>query len=1583
MARVTLADLAAPLKKIEKYTEQSEATLQVVEELVYAGQTIQGAILKELEKQTKILQLGLAGGIGAAVKKKKAASAGAGAGAKGATKEMGGLAEGLEAIGIGAKGLAAGIFRFLLVPKKAVTNFLAVVKDVFAVFSDPKIDPKKIKQSSKAFKRISESIWLFAKSLAKATLVLPLVQLGIDTFLQILKKVMDKFRELKKPDKIEAAAEALLVVSESILEFSKALAISALLLIPGMFAIPLLFISIKLVTKIFIGMGKNTAKIKKGGEALKEVGLGIRNFAIGLALFALATMFIFMNPLVLLGMVVSLILISSAVWLIGKMDKRRDITKGSKVLKGMGLGLALFGIGYAVFAWAVGSPKWEDILKQVAVLAGISLVIVLLGKLKSQVLQGILMFLGIGASMIVFSMGYVPFAKALKGVGWNEFAIQMAVLGGVGLIMAGMGALVAASMGLILLGPLMYIAIGYSLEKLAEGLIAFKRVDWSEEESMNLGIILAGLKTAFMGGKENDGFFSKIGSVFTGALDAGIIIESALGYMAIGEALTSLSKGLIDFQKVHWTEDDTITLTTMLGGISAAFSAAGGEPQSPGGVLGFVFGNTFSPNKVERGIDSVMDAGKALINIVKGLRAYLDLMEEFGSEPFAPGGVLEVAVGNTLGFISTAFSAIGQDEVSDSWLFFEWDENNVQKGIRAVRGAGDAMTDIVKGLRSYLELLDQTGGVETFEEGGDLNRAVGLTLGFVSAAFSAIGSQETEDSWLFFSWDENTVEKGIDAVDNAGARLTEIVKGLQSFLTLIDQAGGIETFEDGGDLNKAVSLSLGFISAAFSAIGADETEDSWLFFSWDENNVEKGIDAVKGAGEELINIAKGLNVFVETIELAGGIASFEEGGKLNKAVSLSLGFISAAFSAIGADETTDSWLFFSWDENNVEKGIDAIKGAGDELTNIALGLKEFQGLVETDLDFAPDGRLAEAVGKSVTFIAEAFKAVGMEEETDGWFVFSWDENLVQKGIKAVKGAGTELKDIALGLKEFQGLVESDLDFQPSGRLAEAVGESVTFIARAFKAIGEEEASDDWFTFSWNKNLVAKGIEAVEGAGSALLDIATGLKEFQTMIEKDISFAPGAPLANAINGAMGMIGTGFGFIGGMKETKEVDMGWISFSWEENLVKKGIENVEGAGAALTDIASGLVSYIEMIDDKVDFPTLLDFVEKTLGVVGTGFGMIGGQTVKTGEGWFGIEWNENAVQVGIKSVKGADKALTTIAMGLITYVAMLEDDMDFNQLLDFVSGTLGIVGRGFADIGAQNQMTGYYGITWDENLVQKGIIAVKGADARLKEIGLSLTDWVTMTETGLDFEKMNSFIGQTLGMVGGAFAEIGGANTKKQVLWFEWDENIIQKGIAAVAGVGARLIEIGKGVAEFANLPNPKVAAEAIAILFESTGKLFDQLGRKPFYGTGMWAVQSFWVSMAEVGSDSSLEKAAKDMGLMAKNINSLEINKLDGLAALMVEFRETADEMDGWGFFSDMAEGIGKMAEGFNNFFQPSTDQVADAEAATSAGEEGGGMALITKELKRLNGSMAQMNRVLANLPEDISQIKLKLPNTYSG
>ena len=103
---------------------------------------------------------------------------------------------------------------------------------------------------------------------------------------------------------------------------------------------------------------------------------------------------------------------------------------------------------------------------------------------------------------------------------------------------------------------------------------------------------------------------------------------AAVGFAAAGKALTVLSVGLKDYQKLEWTQDDSLQLTTVLSGITTAFAAAGGEkPSVAGSLFGAVFGGAYSPNATARGIDSVMGAGKALNSIATGLKAFSSLGE--------------------------------------------------------------------------------------------------------------------------------------------------------------------------------------------------------------------------------------------------------------------------------------------------------------------------------------------------------------------------------------------------------------------------------------------------------------------------------------------------------------------------------------------------------------------------------------------------------------------------------------------------------------------------------------------------------------------------------------------------------------------------------------------------------------------------------------------------------------------------------------------------------------------------------------------------------------------------------------------
>ena len=791
MAAVTLKDLMDPLTKIQAATE---STAQSIDQLTMAvtasgqvGDGIQSAILAELQLQTELLRQQSRGGGG--ISALFGGSGGGGGNAEGL--ESGGNA--LRALGAGATDMAKALLLFMLVPKGTITKF-------------------------------NNFVLSMVESLG-----------NMDT------------------GKVDKGAAVLGELGSSILSFVKALALSALLLIPAAIGIPLLYITVGLTAPLFMLLGMGEKQIQKGINALDGIGDALKSFALGLAGFALVTFFILMQPTILLGMVASLVLIGGSVALLGLVEKQ--VKKGSGALALMGLALGVFGLGYALFAltFAATAPTMEAIGMQFLLLAGMGVVFALAGSFMSMIAQGALAFALTGIGLVVFGLGYNPFAKAVKGTTMEDVGIQLALLTGLGLVMAGAGALVAATAGLILLGPVMYAAVGGALLVLAPGLEAIKKVNFTEDDSLKLATMLAGVKTAFIGPPNEggvSGFFKSIGGAISGAVDSVKMISAAAGFAAAGVALSKLSVGLKDYQKLDWTDADSLRLTGVLSGITTAFAQAGGEAATPTGLFGAVFGNAFSPNATKKGINSVMGAGKALTSIAEGLTAFSALVEKDVDFEYI-GKQIEL----TVGFIQRAFAAVAEEGNVEAGGFFNSlfgiKKNKVKEGLDSVKGAGKSLNDIANGLTAFQALVEKD---IDFDKVG---KAISKSVGFVQEAFSAVaeeGNVQAGGFWnSLFKIKKNKVQEGIKSVKGAGAELKQIADGLATFSGIEDPEG----------VAKKIKVVVGMVGNAFAAVGGMEQEDSGFFglIKWDENLVEKGIDAVDGAGSALIDIANGLNAF--------------------------------------------------------------------------------------------------------------------------------------------------------------------------------------------------------------------------------------------------------------------------------------------------------------------------------------------------------------------------------------------------------------------------------------------------------------------------------------------------------------------------------------------------------------------------------------------------------------------------------------------------------------------------------------------------------------------------------------------------
>ena len=855
MAAVTLKDLMDPLVKIAAATEKTAQKIDAVVAAVSGGPgaSLSQELLVELKLQTELLRV-IAGNT----------KGGGGGGIKvdGKQVDQDKLKEGANAIkllGGGAASLAMGLLTFMLVPKSVIKKFVTTIQDLMAAFDS--MDVKKVEKGSQAFQLIASSIGQFARGLALAGLLFIPALIGVGLVKLAVNILLPTFIMIGDSEKtVRQGAEVLNLMGGSLIQFAKGLVLAAIGSAIGILFTPLIVLAMVVIGGAFAMLGKFDRTIENGARTAKRMGRALVFFSLGLVFFALTTMVILQNPVILMAMFGTIVIVGTAFALLGMFDK--SIRKGAFSLFVMGISLVLFSIGYLIFAAATKKVTLEDIVLQAGLIVGLGIAFGLVGPMMMSIIKGAAALAAVGIGLLIFSLGYLPFAMVTKDMTLDSVATQAGILLALGLefAAAGAGAL------FIIAGAGAFAAVGIALLLLAPGLLAIKKVNFTEQDSIKLATMLSGVKSAFLGGKGADeGFFAKIGGAINGAIDSVRMIEAAAGFMAAGVALKTLAWGLTAFKGVKWNDELSKELVTMLNGVTTAFALAGSSTQVPSSsFFGQMFG--FKRTAVEEGINSVLGAGRALKDIAKGLQAFQALIDKgvnFGT-PDSTGryekGTLGYAVTNTIGFINEAFAAVAeQGNVDAGGVFgslFGIKKNKVAEGIDSVKGAGKELTNIATGLKSFQDLVDKKIDWES------LGDAVTKSLGFVGTAFAKIGGMESTDtnalaSVFGISWDENAVEKGVDAVQGAGKELMQIAKGLETFQKLITSKVDFKT------LGTAIKDSLTIVGEAFAIVGGKEKTDSSFFglIEWDENLVRKGIDNVKGAGQQLVSIAKGLQTF--------------------------------------------------------------------------------------------------------------------------------------------------------------------------------------------------------------------------------------------------------------------------------------------------------------------------------------------------------------------------------------------------------------------------------------------------------------------------------------------------------------------------------------------------------------------------------------------------------------------------------------------------------------------------------------------------------------------------------------------------
>jgi len=801
------------------------------------------------------------------------------------------------------------------------------------------LDPKKAKAGSEAIKNLGEGLLSLTKALKSFILIglaAPLVLIGA----LVVRAVIGLFTSFGKNAKqIEEGGKALKELGKGLMLFSAGL---ATLILVTMIAGPAVAAGIGLIALFgvtFYLLGKAEKSIKDGAQAVALMALAMFGFSMALASFMLVMM-IATPTLVLAGM---LVIAGFGVMfaLIGLVKKH--IIEGAEAMLGMAIGLFFFSLALMVFGLAIKMYTPKDLLMGALLITEFGLAMFILGKFEKQITQGAFVMADMGVAIGLFGIGLIFFGVALKLYEFKDIVLGAGLITGLGIAVSIVGSLPNVTSGAIALAE-----VGAALIAVGAGILVF-------------GIAIKLLQAIFKGDLLQAGAIA--GSILLGLglafsiLGAGPIpaaIAAGAGAMiAVGIALIAISVGILIFAlSIKALEalfkGDLIKAGEIAGsillGLGLAFAALGllAVPI----ILGSV---------------GVLTMGASLVAFSVGLLlfgaslAFLDskgLLVKDGDEYTLKGTSL-------LWNLSKIIAGIGIQALNPFfWL-----------GMATAVGLGATLLTIGVGLFVAAEALDKVKNMDKLIEGifGDS----GL-IPKMAESFSKIGKKYGGGLLSsFLGMDDVSI--GVRVAGGFGSVLKDIAGGIVAFADFTQFPVRVPNPKDPSNLiyktvdifgsiipalNENLPILLGTLASTFADIGNKYGGDSGWF--GEDSPVQKGINAVKGIGAVLSELAGGIIAFANFTEFPIQVPDPKDPSKLvYKVVDLmsTLPTIQTALIGDGVVGSSNKGILFGlanvfatigdkygegfFSKGATKKGVEAVQGIGGVLSELASGIIAF------------------------------------------------------------------------------------------------------------------------------------------------------------------------------------------------------------------------------------------------------------------------------------------------------------------------------------------------------------------------------------------------------------------------------------------------------------------------------------------------------------------------------------------------------------------------------------------------------------------------------------------------------------------
>lgn len=266
----------------------------------------------------------------------------------------------------------------------------------------------------------------------------------------------------------------------------------------------------------------------------------------------------------------------------------------------------------------------------------------------------------------------------------------------------------------------------------------------------------------------------------------------------------------------------------------------------------------------------------------------------------------------------------------------------------------------------------------------------------------------------------------------------------------------------------------GFEYTIKSFVGAFSMDVDW-------DGVEEGLEATEDLGTNLQNLAKGIKEWEDIdfdIEIVRGNISrilstlpsvFADIGKMNKA----------------GNQGAPNFLGFTFARGNVEDGIQSSMDMGENLTNLAKGVKEWETI---DFDLKP---VQKNVSMILSTLPHVFAGVGKMNKggkPDNWLGQMFMSGDVEEGVESSKEMGQILIDLAEGVKQWE-----TIDFNVDDVTAN-VQSVLIALPKAFAEVGRQaKATEGIFTDSDH----IRGAEVVQEFVEPIKAVASLVESFNS------------------------------------------------------------------------------------------------------------------------------------------------------------------------------------------------------------------------------------------------------------------------------------------------------------------------------------------------------------------------------------------------------------------------------------------------------------------------------------------------------